>query len=245
MLADAGYGSVPFRQALSARGLSWAVGISGRNKVYPADVTMIFPVAGRGRPRKRHVPDQVSVAAETILADMTGRSVTWRRGTKGRLQARFCALRVRMADGPTQRIGAMGNQHLPGDEVWLVREERGSASASTISQTCRPSHPQAAGSNDQGALDLRAGPPADEGGTRPRSLRGRSWTGLHRHALMTMMAYAFLQSRRLAAVGRKKRIACPPPQPSMPAIRQAILDHLSRPLARRCPHCDADLNPPP
>ncbi|MCJ2089900.1 transposase, partial [Methylobacterium sp. E-005] len=33
--------------------------------------------------------------------------------------------------------------------------------------------------------------------------------------------------------GGKKRIACPPPQPSMPAIRQAILDHLSRPPAQR------------
>ncbi|SFV16194.1 hypothetical protein SAMN02799631_06327 [Methylobacterium sp. 174MFSha1.1] len=98
----------------------------GRSKVYPADVTMIFPVAGRGRPRKRHVPDQVSVAAETILADMTGRVVSWRHGTKGRLRGRFCALRVRMADGPTERIGTKGNQHLPGDEVWLVREERGS-----------------------------------------------------------------------------------------------------------------------
>lgn len=57
---------------------------------------------------------QVSVAAETILADMTGRAVTWRHGTKGRLRARFCALRVRTADGPTQRIGAKGNQHLHG-----------------------------------------------------------------------------------------------------------------------------------
>ena len=34
---------------------------------------------------------------------------------------------------------------------------------------------------------------------------GRSWTGLHRHALMTMIAYAFLQSRRLKqAAGGKK-----------------------------------------
>jgi hypothetical protein len=33
---------------------------------------------------------------------------------------------------------------------------------------------------------------------------GRSWTGIHRHALMTMMAYAFLQTRRLAQAGRKK-----------------------------------------
>ena len=34
---------------------------------------------------------------------------------------------------------------------------------------------------------------------------GRSWTGLHRHALMTMIASAFLQSRRLKAAGRKKK----------------------------------------
>jgi len=34
---------------------------------------------------------------------------------------------------------------------------------------------------------------------------GRSWTGLHRHALMTMIAYAFLQARRLKAAGRKKK----------------------------------------
>ena len=30
---------------------------------------------------------------------------------------------------------------------------------------------------------------------------GRSWTGLHRHALMTIIAYAFLKSRRLTAAG--------------------------------------------
>src|SRR5262249_35876388 len=34
---------------------------------------------------------------------------------------------------------------------------------------------------------------------------GRSWQGLHRHALMTMIAYAFLQFRRLAAAKRKKK----------------------------------------
>src|SRR3546814_5900786 len=34
---------------------------------------------------------------------------------------------------------------------------------------------------------------------------GRSWTGLHRHTLMTMIAYAFLQSRRLQVAGRKKK----------------------------------------
>ena len=58
VLADAGYGlSASFRQALSARDLCWAVGIPRHQKVYPADVQLIFPVTGRGRPRLRHVPD--------------------------------------------------------------------------------------------------------------------------------------------------------------------------------------------
>src|SRR5271154_911245 len=34
---------------------------------------------------------------------------------------------------------------------------------------------------------------------------GRSWHGLHRHALMTMIAYAFLQHRRLTKVRRGKK----------------------------------------
>src|SRR6516225_1608275 len=33
----------------------------------------------------------------------------------------------------------------------------------------------------------------------------RSWQGLHRHALMTMIAYAFLQHRRLATARREKK----------------------------------------
>src|SRR5256885_304577 len=54
VLADAGYGlSAPFRQGLTARKLTWAVGIPRHLKVYAADVRMIWPIAGRGRPRKR------------------------------------------------------------------------------------------------------------------------------------------------------------------------------------------------
>ncbi len=40
---------------------------------------------------------------------------------------------------------------------------------------------------------------------------GRSWTGLHRHTLMTMIAYAFLQTRRLAQARRKKKRLRPSP----------------------------------
>jgi hypothetical protein len=66
---------------------------------------------------------------------------------------------------------------------------------------------------------------------------GRSWQGLHRHALTTMIAYAFLQHRRLAQAGRKKRINGPPPQPSLPAVRHAIVDLILRPPSQRCPYC--------
>jgi SRSO17 transposase len=34
---------------------------------------------------------------------------------------------------------------------------------------------------------------------------GRSWQGLHRRALMTMIAYAFLQYRRLKTAKREKK----------------------------------------
>lgn len=55
VLADAGYGlNALFRQGLTARGLTWAVGILRRQKVYPETVKLNFSAAGRGRPRRRH-----------------------------------------------------------------------------------------------------------------------------------------------------------------------------------------------
>jgi SRSO17 transposase len=114
----------PFRQGLTDRKLAWAVGIPRHLKVYPADVQMIWPVAGRGRPRQRHVPNILSMAAEDMLADARWRNITWRTGTKGKLKARFAAVRVRVADGPPQRIRDKGPQHLRGDEAWLIGEHR-------------------------------------------------------------------------------------------------------------------------
>jgi SRSO17 transposase len=125
VLVDAGYGrSAPFLQALSERGLRWAVGIAAKQKIYPADLEMIFPVAGWEHLRKRRIPDQLSVAAATVLASQPWRSVIWRPGTKDRVTARFATLRVRVAAGPPQRIQDMGAQHLPGEEVWVVGEQR-------------------------------------------------------------------------------------------------------------------------
>ncbi len=206
-LADAGYGlSSSFRQGLSNRGLKWVVGIPFQQKVYPADVEMTFPIAGWGRPRKRHIPNVKSCSANAMLETATWRTISWRRGTKGKLTARFAAQRVRVADGPPQRIHDMGAQHLPGEEVWLIGEYRQSgerkyhlsnvpketalkqlAGAIKARWVCEQAHKQL---KEELGLD---------------HFEGRSWTGLQRHSLMAMIAYAFLQSRRLKkAKGEKK-----------------------------------------
>jgi len=207
VLADAGYGlSAPFRQGLTARRLTWAVGIPRHLKVYPVGVQLIWPIAKRGRPRQRSIPDILSIPAEDMLADAKWQTITWRIGTKGKLKARFAAVRVRTADGPPQRIRDKGQQHLPGDEAWLIGEHRASGEkkyylahlpAETNLRTltaiikarwiCEQAHQQM---KEELGLD---------------HFEGRSWQGLHRHALMTMIAYAFLQHRRLTQARRGKK----------------------------------------
>lgn len=59
---------------------------------------------------------------------------------------------------------------------------------------------------------------------------GRSWIGLHRHALMTMMAFAFLQYRRLA-MARTKKKASGTATSAKPAGHQASHPRLSRQAA--------------
>ena len=148
-----------------------------------------------------------------------------------RLKARFAAVRVRVADGPPQRIGDKGMQHMPGDEVWLVGERRSSgeqkyylanlpaeAGLKTLAATikarwvCEQAHQQL---KEELGLD---------------HFEGRSWRGLHPHALMAMIAYAFLQHLRLAAASGKKesplvrlnrrcRPSEKPSSPPWPAVR--------------------------
>src|SRR5467141_4883332 len=138
VLADAGYGlSAPFRQGLTTRGLAWAVGIPRHLKVYPVGVKLVWPVANRGRPRKRHIPDILSSAAEDMLANAEWQNVSWRNGTKGRLEARFAAVRVRTADGPPQRMtwaSSIFRETKPGSSVNTGRQER----RNIISPICRP-----------------------------------------------------------------------------------------------------------
>jgi len=207
VLADAGHGiSAAFRQGLSARELLWAVGIPRILKVFPAEVELIWPEAGRGRPRQTAIPSTASVAADAMLANAAWQTITWRHGTKGPLKAAFAAVRVRVADGPEVRIGRRAGQHLPGEEVWLVGERRASGKckyylsnlpADTRLQrlaaiikarwVCEQAHQQL---KEELGLD---------------HFEGRSWRGVHRHTLMALIAFCFLQHHRLAAAKRGEK----------------------------------------
>lgn len=208
VLAGAGYGSSgPFRQGLSARGLNWTVGLSRRQNVYPADVGLVFPEAGRGRRRKYHLPDREAVSAQQMLEAKTWRKVSWRRGTKGRLACQFAAARVRIADGHKHRMADGRVQAMPGDEeVWLIGERRATGERKYYAANLPADTPLMAL-----ATAIKARWVCEQAHQKLKEelgldhFEGRSWTGLHRHALMTMIAYAFLQSRRLTAAGREKK----------------------------------------
>jgi SRSO17 transposase len=203
VLADAEYGKAAlFRAGLVERSLAFAVGILPTQKVYPADVTLALPERkAAGRRRKHPAPSAPSVAAAELIEAQPEafRSISWRIGTKGPLKAAFAARRVRVADGPV----AAGGQHLPGEEMWLIGEHRATserkyylsnlpleASLETLATlikarwVCEQMHQQM---KDELGLD---------------HFEGRSWRGLHHHALLCQLAMAFLQHLRL---GGKKR----------------------------------------
>jgi hypothetical protein len=73
---------------------------------------------------------------------------------------------------------------------------------------------------------------------------GRSWQGLHRHALMTMIAYAFLQHQRLKQTKREKKNQSWPTQtnsPGGPASRyQDALANANLPTMSPLPNASQD-----
>src|SRR5215813_6039916 len=105
VVADAGYGVVTaFRDALTARGIPYIVGISSETTVWPPGQAPLPPrkYGGQGRPptlvrrTRRHRPLSVAAVAQQLPAS-AWRTVTWRYGTRGAMRSRFAAVRVRPA----------------------------------------------------------------------------------------------------------------------------------------------------
>jgi SRSO17 transposase len=202
VLADAGYGACgEFRAELTQRKLLWTLGILSTQTAYPASVRVSPPKPKRtgGRQPTRGTPTTPSQPVAKLIEQLgphAVRTVTWRRGSKGPLFGRFAMMRVRPADGP--RMPA-NNHHLPGDEAWLIAEFRSEETKYYLSSlpasasfkkvvsaikarwSCEQMHQQM---KEELGLD---------------HFEGRSWHGLHHHAVLGMIAFAFLQHLRLRA----------------------------------------------
>src|SRR5262249_27764588 len=117
--------------------------------------------------------------------------------------------------GPPQRIRDKGQQHLPGDEAWLIGEHRMSGekkyylanlpaktdlrtSATTIKArwVCEQAHQQM---KEELGLD---------------HFEGRSWQGLHRQGLRPMPPTPSPHNRRPQTERGKKKNHRPPPPPN-------------------------------
>jgi len=197
VVADAGYGDgAAFRKGLSARGLTWAVGIQCTQSVYHTAVMVTWPVASVGRPRKHAVASEKPVAAAAMLETATWQRLTWRTGTKGPLSAEFAAVRVRVAEGPPQS----NRTPLPGDEAWLIGERRSTGERKYYLSNLPPDTPlrtlaariKARWVCEQGHQQMKEELGLDH-------FEGRSWHGLHHHLLLAMITLAFLQHLRLAS----------------------------------------------
>ncbi|WP_420829699.1 IS701 family transposase [Polyangium aurulentum] len=199
VLADAGYGScAEFRRGLSDLGLKWAVGVQSNFCVYAKSVHVQIPTSQShmGRPRTRGEPSAMPMKAKDVFAALERkafRTIVWRSGTKGPLQASFAAVRVRPADGPS----VLGRRHGPGEEAWLVCEKRTSGEKKYYLSNYPPKTDL-----DTLAAVIKARWACEQAHQQMKEelgldhFEGRSWAGLHHHALLTMMAFAFLQHLR-------------------------------------------------
>lgn len=195
VLADAGYGAcAEFRQGLTARSLAWAVGILSTQNMYPATVKVSMP---KKADRRRIHPkvDEAPCSAEKLIEEHGRfRELTWREGTKGKLSGDFAIVRVRPADGVEGTMGV----HLPGDPAWLVCErlDNGDKKFSLVNLP-------ASASRKEIVSALKARWACEQAHQQMKEelgldhFEGRSWFGLHHHAVLTMIAFAFLQHLRL------------------------------------------------
>jgi SRSO17 transposase len=122
---------------------------------------------------------------------LDGRVASWNQGNAERPE--FCALRVRIADGDP----VFGHRRGPGDEVWLICERRSGGETKYHLSNYPADAPletlvaslKARWSCEQAHEQMKEELGLDH-------FEGRSWSGLHHHALLTMIAFAFLQHLR-------------------------------------------------
>jgi SRSO17 transposase len=200
VVADAGYGdTTAFRDALTAAGVPYVVGVKADTTVWPPGDAPRPPKrwGGRGRPptrvrrSARHRPQRLKHLA-AALPRTAWRTVTWREGTRGVMRSRFAGLRVRPAHRDDQRAA-------PRPEEWLLIEwPRGAPEPtkywlSTVPETV-PLADLVRLAKLRWRIERDYQELKDELGLD--HFEGRGWRGFHHHGALCIAAYAYLAAER-------------------------------------------------
>ncbi len=227
VLADAGYGvSQTFRQALTARGLTWAVGVVGHQNVFSEHVTVHDPPNTKttGRPRTHPIPSEQARPVRDVLHASPPHH--WHT-VKGAKKSRWLVIRARIADGAEDARG----RHLPGELVWMVGEKRRGGEIKYYATN----HPKST-SKAQIVRDIKARWSCETLHAQAKEelgldhFEGRSWRGLTHHVALVMLTMLFLQTVRAATSAMGRLV-------TLPQARREASRILSRIRLGRCPHC--------
>jgi SRSO17 transposase len=233
VVVDAGYGDNPnFLTGLDERQVPDVCGVQSTFGVrLPGEVraaTEHLPTyGGRGQPRKPRPAPLYSVK-ELIEAqpEEAWRTIEWRQGTKGTMQAQVLALRVHWATGSPRHSTSHSRVHT-GPEGWLLAERPVPVPKRQEPVTDEPrpqddtAQQEAPGENEAQETKYWFSPlppetslerlvtlaharwvieQFDEDATQECGLddfQGRRWDGLHRHLALVMLVYSFLALQRL------------------------------------------------
>jgi SRSO17 transposase len=199
VVADAAYGgTLEFRTALTAQHIPYVLGVREDTVVWPPGYTPRPPRRRfhRGRPptRLRGTGRQPPIRLATLvrrLPTSAWSTVTWREGTRGRMQSRFVALRIQPAPArfrATSRPVEWLLSEWPLDEPAPTKYYLSTLPASTaLADLVRLAHLRWRIERDYQELK-------DEFGLD--HFEGRGWRGFHHHGSLCIAAYAFLAAER-------------------------------------------------
>lgn len=200
VVADPGYGAATeFRDAITERGLSYVLGITGNTSVWPPGMEPLPPKrwTGQGRPAKRVRRDNQHkpVSARELAAALPKRAwktVRWREGTKGTMSSRFAAVRVR----PAHRDGLRTE---PRPVEWVLIEWPAAETAPT--RYWLSTVPEDVDLAELIALaKIRWRVERDYQELKEElgldHYEGRGWRGFHHHGVLCMAAYCYLAAER-------------------------------------------------
>ena len=202
VLGDGAYGDVTeLRTGLSEREIAYVLDVKGVTSAYAHRVTPETPEwSGRGRPPvARYRADPASLRELALEAGQKAAvAITWREGTRGPMQSRFLAVRVRPAN-----IGLRKAAHAAGGELevcWLVCEwPADEAEPTKYWLSNLPADTplrelvylaKLRWRIEQDYRELKDALGLDH-------FEGRSWRGWHHHVTLVSLAHAFLTLERL------------------------------------------------